>query len=308
MKEKYQFGADFEFHLYDKRKETFIPAEVYFGINKHASISSDHLTAEIRPAPSNNIDELIFNTRELLIKVKKEAKNVELVLSPTVMYDVFSLKDLYLKYPDILDDKGFEYDIKNYKNRLKNMIIIEKGKGLQRSAGGHLWLNCEESHSDVVKLFDAFLAIPFILMFPCIEEALRRTKYGKAGEYRQNGKLLEYRTLSTIILYSPTVLKNTLLVAKYIIGEFRTVQGIFSDTFPSKKSIYDLKRTINTCDYCQAQVIWEKLLNYAVWKSCDEFKHLLLEYDRFIKYMNLQYSNTYNYSKRNELLFHNWII
>lgn len=77
-----------------------------------------------------------------------------------------------------------------------------------RTAGGHVHLGgafTKTEAPEIIKAIDVIAGIPSVALFASIDTPERRKFYGRAGEYRQPGHGLEYRTLSNAWLAAPEI-------------------------------------------------------------------------------------------------------
>lgn len=306
-----QFGGDFELHFYDPNLKRIIPAEPILGVDKNAYISSDHTAAEIRPTASNNIKQFVKNTRELLIQLKEKAKKSELdlVLSPANTlfgYTAESILALYYTKEE-LGNKS-ENTFKYYCQKV-NQTLIDKSI---RTQGGHIHLLCKQKHQQtLVKLLDIYIAIPFMLIFDSVEETIRRKKYGQAGNYRNKGDLLEYRVLSSNLIYSPEILSNTLETIDTIQQNSANLYKLTEEFFEKNK--YNIPDIINNGQLDIALELWSKITNYLLCQSmkkvCEPSKKTILLWINFINYYSIKLQmyrfDSHTYGKE---LFSNWLI
>lgn len=87
-----------------------------------------------------------------------------------------------------------------------------------RTAGGHIHFSLSNSAKKViprvVKAMDKYLALPCVALFDGIDNPMRRTMYGRAGEFRPKSYGLEYRVLSNAWLLVPPVAHLVLNLAR----------------------------------------------------------------------------------------------
>lgn len=103
-----------------------------------------------------------------------------------------------------------------------------------RSAGGHIHFGMKaEDPANFAKLCDVLIGIPAVLMDRDEKAAIRRKKYGRAGEYRTPSHGFEYRTLSNFWMRDYVVYALIFGLAKTASGIEYTAQQAKNPTYRS---------------------------------------------------------------------------
>jgi hypothetical protein len=98
----------------------------------------------------------------------------------------------------------------------KNVYGLEPIAGLKdgrqlpfRCAGGHMHFSCQlgtpKVEEEIVKSFDALLGVALVSLFEPLDNPVRRSQYGRAGEYRTPAHGIEYRVPSNAWLCHPGI-------------------------------------------------------------------------------------------------------
>lgn len=118
-----------------------------------------------------------------------------------------------------------------------------------RSAGGHLHFGItddqKEHIEEMVRSLDMILGVACTSLFRGHEDPRRRVLYGMAGEYRRPDHGFEYRTLSNVWLWHPTLTHIVIDLSRRIIDFGR--KGL------NHVWKCDEKRYIDTIQYCNVE-------------------------------------------------------
>lgn len=121
-----------------------------------------------------------------------------------------------------------------------------------RSAGGHIHFGLASSRlptlkkkgaQNWIKALDRYLAIPCVALFDGIDHPMRRTMYGRAGEYRECKYGFEYRVLSNAWMLTPEIAHLVLNLAR---GACRIHSILETDLI--EMSDEEVQEIINVCD------------------------------------------------------------
>ena len=198
-------GSDPEFLFLDGDK--IVNAALIHGLTKNTSLGHDGAMAELRPAPANVPEELTANVRNILLEhVEKE---------PICKYDWFSA--CYIERGDR------DYPVGTHIH-FDNTELIRK-----LPTGNRMRLFAVTN-----KILDELLTIPLIRL-DGVKGHNRRAKckmspgggfgnnygkgYGYFGEWRMSSGHLEYRSLSGLVLSSPSMYSAVIGTAKAITEE-----------------------------------------------------------------------------------------
>lgn len=125
-----------------------------------------------------------------------------------------------------------------------------------RSAGGHIHfgVNTKTPINSYIRTLDRLLGIPCVALFDGIDDPMRRTMYGRAGEYRSKPYGLEYRVLSNAWILSPIIAHLVLNTAR---GAMKVAHLVKDDKLfgVSDEKVQEI---INTCDAPAARKYLEK--------------------------------------------------
>jgi hypothetical protein len=198
----YLIGADIECFLKNRNGEV-ISAEGLVKGTKHDpffpdpalgeffSTSLDNVLAEFTIAPAKQSDEFVNNiniSKRLLMGTLPE--EVSLFFYPDNLMDE--------KYLQTRNAKLFGCDVSYSVWNGKPISINRDAYPTLRSAGFHVHIGYDEpserTNELIIKTLDLFLGAPSVLIEP---KNLRKTLYGKPGEFRMKPYGVEYRTLSS---------------------------------------------------------------------------------------------------------------
>jgi len=128
-----------------------------------------------------------------------------------------------------------------------------------RSAGGHIHFGLAEIYKpfrqNFIKALDRYLAIPCVALFDGIDNPMRRSFYGRAGEYRAPVYGIEYRVLSNAWLSSPQIAHLVMNFARAAL-KMVSYSGELIDIFDISDE--EVQEIINVCDAPRARQLVEK--------------------------------------------------
>lgn len=219
-KSKVKIGSDFEMFLVEEKTNKFISAIPFNnGTKSHPEklskdgccIQRDGVLQEcnVPPVSIDEADLFIENVnfvKSFIITTICKERGLKLVCCPSANFEQDQLQDIEAV------TFGCDPDF----NAWKDAEINEKpecsaNSGL-RSCGAHIHFSYPDADLDtsieLMKLFDLFITVPFMLID---EDTERRKLYGKAGAFRLqdwgNEKGFEARTLSNIWINTPENIK-----------------------------------------------------------------------------------------------------
>lgn len=198
-------GSDFELFLTDSNGKVLSAIPFIRGTKskpeelpkKGFLLQHDGVLVEgnVPPVSLNDGDEFAANVRYIKEYVEDDlGKDYALICCPTNELDEDQLKD----------DEAIQMGCDSSYNAWEGGILIDRhgynGSRL-RAAGGHIHFSYEnanvETSMELMKVFDLFLAVPFVLID---KDKDRHKLYGQAGEFRiqsyGNAEGFEARTLS----------------------------------------------------------------------------------------------------------------
>lgn len=177
-----------EGHIKGTKHEPYVPVP---SLGQFFSISLDNVLAEFTIPPAINKEEFVKNiniSKELLLSTLPEGFS-------TYFYPDNMMEKKYLKTQNA---RTFGCDVSYSAWDGKPIRIDRNSYPTLRSAGFHVHVGYDEvderMNQTIIKTLDLFLGVPSILIEP---ENLRKTLYGKAGEFRHKPYGVEYRTLSS---------------------------------------------------------------------------------------------------------------
>jgi hypothetical protein len=263
-----QVGSDFEMFLIDKNGD-FISAIPFNPGTKSSPqklskegccIQRDGVLQEcnVPPVLLNQADLFAKNVefvKNFIVENVCKEKGLELVCCPSATFKEDQLQDIEATTfgcdPDY--NAWLDGDINEKPNPTDN-------KGL-RSCGGHIHLSYSEADlftsMNLMKLFDLFLTVPFIIID---EDTERRKLYGKAGAFRlQNwGDVqgFEARTLSNFWI------KDSALI-KYVFQQLDKMFDYYNEHGISEVDKDSLK-IINAINDQNVELVYELLEKYKI--------------------------------------------
>lgn len=207
-KEKVQIGSDFEMFLKDGSGKTISAIPFNTGTKaipeslskKGCCIQRDGVLQEcnVPPVGLNGAEEFSENVKlvkDYIYDKFARKQQLQLVCCPSSTLEEDQL------IPDEAREFGCSPDFNAWRDAELNVKPNSEGVKL-RSCGGHIHISYEGADNDVsielMKVFDLYLTVPFILLD---EDTERRKLYGKAGAFRwcefgDGAKGFEARTLS----------------------------------------------------------------------------------------------------------------
>lgn len=209
-------GADPECWLRDPSTGQFISAHDKIPGTKlepfkvvNGAIQVDGVAAEFNIEPAINWEEFINNNTSVIKQLQARIPNLELVYSPTAVFD----PDYFKSLPDQARELGCNPDFNAWTGELNP--TPNGSNTSMRTAAGHIhigWLDNvdpgDPSHREdchiVTKQMDYFLGMFSVLWDNSSE---RRTLYGKAGALRYKKYGSEYRVLSNVWLTNNNLMK-----------------------------------------------------------------------------------------------------
>lgn len=132
---------------------------------------------------------------------------------------------------------------------------VEVAKTNTRWAGGHIHIGYDELSNEntlkLIKAFDMFIGLPFVIMDPNDE---RKKVYGSAGRFRFTPYGFEYRTLSNYWLSEEKLIEFV----------FSQINKAFAYVNSGQEVSQDVKKIIDTVDKFAAQEFIQKhnIYNY----------------------------------------------
>ena len=207
-------GADPEFFVLDKEKDTFISAHDLIKGTKqqphklrNGSIQVDGTTAEVNITPAKNAKSFSQNTLSIMKQLRKQLKKTNKNADLTILASVTFEKNYFKNLPEDVKAMGCEPDMDAYTGIVRTLTDL---KDTTRMAGGHIhigWLEPEqflkeedlfdpvhiEDCSRIVKQLDAVF---IVLSYIWDQNRVRRTTYGQKGSFRPKTFGVEYRVLS----------------------------------------------------------------------------------------------------------------
>lgn len=256
-----QMGADPELFL--QAKGNIVPSEKYFLPNIHG-VHCDNAAVEFNTTPSHCLQTLATNIGYRLIEINRGIKgrlSSRILLSPAA--DLLE-SDLG-KYPT-LREFGCSPSMVFSDDKLE--VSVPKVSPLEttiRSIGYHLHFGSgmaqdQNIHLRLVQMCDLFVGIPGVLMEKNLTEAVLKRRqalgYGKAGEFRRQPHGFEYRTLGPWPLSSPEWCWWAHSAGR---DAYRMVDNDLDKDFVKKFDMRYVAETINTNNFREAVVIWNKI-------------------------------------------------
>lgn len=171
----------------------------------YGAIQVDGVAAEINILPASSFQEFRFNIQQVLLQLEEMIGDLTITQQSTVLVDLDSL-------PDMAKRLSCESDINPYEDSI-NPTLDEQSH--YRSAGGHIHIGGIFSDGmtgkekwdkalRLARLLDKFVGVPSLSWD---KDKIRRATYGKAGNCRVKDYGLEYRALSNVWLFNPTIMR-----------------------------------------------------------------------------------------------------
>lgn len=286
-------GCDPEFFIVDESTNKNVSASNFFPDD--GVVGNDCGLAEIRPSPSNNVDELLFNVKTLL----QDAN------------DTINNRTLYR-------NKDFRMVASSYRERV--------GAGFHLHFGLPPEILTEEDvvtealRHRMVTVLDYYLGI-LIVIPEGAEDSKRRAHttnpYGKPGDFRYNYLTFEYRVPGGHILRHPLLTRGLFAIGKLtmtdLLGRVKIASDNFKDVsllknYESMKSLYpklpdrsEVYKTITKKETNTAISFIDSILeDIRQMNNFSEFEEPIEEYINYIK----EYSSKGH--RFSENIVHNW--
>ncbi len=242
-------GTDPEIFIQDKKTKDFVSAHSYFPGTKDApfpvkegAIQVDGVAAEFNITPSDNFVDFAGRiasvTTVMRTMLANQNPDLELVVTPTATFSRVYFDEL----PEDTKKLGCSPD---YNAWTKRMNEPPKTTEPFRTGAGHIHIGWyEDSYADVtdeeeflpmcrdiVKTLDASL---YVMSQAWDDDRRRRNLYGRKGSFRPKLYGLEYRVLSNMFLYKPSIVQwvfeAALHSAKLVLNEnvkmFKSAEAI----------------------------------------------------------------------------------
>lgn len=262
-KETVLVGSDFEMFLTDKREGKIISSIPFIKGTKDKPehlpkkgfmLQKDNVLTEVNvpPVDLNSGNEFWNNVKWVREHVENRfGKRYELTCCPTAEMDDSELQE----------DEAKQFGCDAAYNAWEDGNVIEREipEGIKlRSAAAHLHFSYEGANIDtsmeLMKVFDTFLAVPFVLID---KDKKRRQLYGKAGEFRlQNyGSVegFEARTLSNVWVESEDLVEYVFNQLNSMFDHYNT-----NSIKEIEENRNDIIKCINESDEGLAEQICEK--------------------------------------------------
>ena len=253
------FGSDPEFFIRDNKTneivsaEDFIPGDKSFPTDltdKGHNMQHDNVMVEICIPPVKNVDEFIKEIEFTVGKVNEylatKDKNLVVVIQSSATLD-----SKYLKTENALT-VGCSVDYNAWLKEENPKVDVVSTN--DRWAGGHIHIGLQDNSDDemnyvemienVVKAFDMFLGLPFVVLDPNDD---RKHVYGCAGRFRFTPYGFEYRTLSNYWLSSNKLMKYVFEQMKQAISFINAGNKIPDEV----KEIIDSVNKEKAIEFCQ---------------------------------------------------------
>ena len=127
---------------------------------------------------------------------------------------------------------------------------------------GSLMLQTKEEKDTMIMWMDVCVGVSAALFDKDGTSSVRRTLYGKAGEFRPTPYGIEYRVLGPYALRSPERMEFVLALMETAFTHAQCGHGL--------PKIADTVRTINECDLNTANYITERNISGSQWRSCHD--------------------------------------
>jgi len=264
----------------------FLPDEDTASKQGSDKVFWDGFQAEFTHRAGSCLDDMTGYMRTMLYKLRSKARehNPDAVLSMQNVVEISS---------DVLNDAKDEhvaFGCSPSLNIYNSEGLVDEGRNVPfRTAGGHMHFGIGKKSDDVilniVKALDAIVGVACVSMFDGIDNPMRRTMYGLAGEYRLPQYGIEYRTLSNAWLAHPTITHLVFGLARkaIVIGE-KDLLRFFKCNQSNAMNI------INTCNVASARRIMRnnKEFYLELFKACygDNYGIHERAYDVFYKGLN----------------------
>lgn len=249
-------GTDPEiFVMGGKSRKKLIPAFEFLPSKEEGDVYWDGFQAEFRTTAGHCLAYLLDSIQSRLGDLLRVARRYD----PTARLDATPL----IKIPKRMMEKASEEHVALGCLPSKNAygdsgMVVENGRALPVRVAGchiHIQLNSQarDESKDIIpqiKMADAIAGILSVSVLEGLEHPRRRELYGLAGEYRTPAHGLEYRTLSSAILWHPALFS--------LMGDFVRVGCSIAKAnlqYRWKASEEEVRHTINTLDVTMAREI-----------------------------------------------------
>ena len=234
-----------EGHVKGTKRQPYVPNP---SLGEFFSISLDNVLAEFTIAPATSSKEFVKN-----INISKGLLKESLPAEFSTFFYPDNLMDK--KFLRTQNARTFGCDVSYSAWDNKPISIDRNSYPTLRSAGFHVHVGYdgvdEKINNIIIKTLDLFLGVPSILIEP---ENLRKTLYGKAGEFRNKPYGVEYRTLSSFFASSDELtnwIYNNTEKAIEAINNYQFIEENESDCVK-------IQTAINSCDKGLATELIEK--------------------------------------------------
>jgi hypothetical protein len=214
---RHSIGTDPEFFIIHKEGGKPVNAEKMFPGTKNephpmksgSGLQTDNVAVEFASIAAKDADELVHNIRETFKEIKQMIpEHLEIDASPSAIFDEEELKTEQAQ--------KFGCDPSYCAWELKENDQPDASNTNMRSTGGHIHVGTVEGDGngflldpygkvDTVRTMDAFHGIISVTLDTTAASVERRKLYGSAGEHRPKDYGIEYRTLSSFWLKSPSL-------------------------------------------------------------------------------------------------------
>jgi hypothetical protein len=226
--------------------------------NKNTKIVRDGIQAEMNPYQSHCRELLRGNIEASFITLNKLLKE-----KPGVSLDFSQNVDITQEEMDSLSHQSKVFGCNPSRNLYdKNAIIPVKdpSKFLSRCAGGHIHLgNLECKAKELIPILDILVGNTCVMIDRDESNIERRKVYGRAGEYRDHDKHVEYRTPSNFWMRSYQLMSLVMGLARQAVSIVQNRNYKFATELKSKVKMKDIVKAINENDAVLAKKNWIKI-------------------------------------------------
>lgn len=255
-----EWGTDPEIFVVGADKD-LIPAWEFCPANSKEGVFADGFAAEFRTIANPCLSYLMDDVQRGLRRVLLCAKGSKGRLTATNFFE-FTPEHM-TSLPGEMTMLGCNPSLSAYG---LEPVKANGREVLFRSAGGHIHFGMTNKFTcgkafwtspigvDAVKFLDVMLGIPAVLMAEGLDNPMRRTLYGRAGEYRAPKHGLEYRVLSNFWLVHPVVAMMVFEWARTTLGF-----GLWGLRQYLPVTDAEVRRAIDMCDVKLARDIWTRV-------------------------------------------------
>lgn len=253
---RHSIGTDPEiFVMGGKSGKKLIPAFEFLPSKEGRDIYWDGFQAEFRTTAQVCLAYLLDSIQSRLGDLLRAARKHD----PTACLDATPLVKIPKEMMEQASEEYVALGCLPSKNAYGDSgMVVENGRALPvRVAGCHIHIELDSQarneSKDIIpqiKMADAIAGILSVSVLEGLEHPRRRELYGLAGEYRTPAHGLEYRTLSSAILWHPALLS--------LMGDFVRVGCSIAKAGLQhrwKASEEEVRHTINTLDVTLAREI-----------------------------------------------------